>query len=184
MKLDDLIPSPEYTMRHSRAIRASAEDVWDALHQVTVSALPLTWTLEALRLVPARLARRMPTPLAGRSFLDITPIPVLFSDPPHAVVSGGLSQAWRITGGATPPALDAAGLRAWSHPGWLKVAMDFRLQLTEQGTLLGTETRVHATDLKSGRAFARYWRVVRPAAGAIRHEVLKGVARRAEGDAD
>ena len=50
--------------------------------------------------------------------------------------------------------------------------MDYRLQLTDQGTLLTTETRVHATDPKSDRAFARYWLFVRPPAGAIRHEVF------------
>lgn len=184
MILDDLIPDPRYRMRHARDIRAAAADVWDALHSVTVSALPLTWALEGLRLVPARVARRSPPPLAGRTFLDITPIPVLSADRPHAVVSGGLTQAWRIAGGATPPALDAASLRAWSEPGWVKVAMDFRLQPTDHGTRLSTETRMRATDQHSGRAFARYWWIIRPAAGAIRSEVLRGVARRAEAGVD
>jgi hypothetical protein len=46
--------------------------------------------------------------------------------------------------------------------------------------LLSTETRVLATDPKTRRAFAAYWFVIRPSSSAIRREVLKVVARRAE----
>jgi hypothetical protein len=118
--------------------------------------------------------------LAGRSFLDVTPIPVLFSERPNVVISAGLSQAWRLLGGLTPPQLDAAALRAWSQPGWIKAGMEFRLEPTRVGTLLSTETRVLATDPRSRRAFARYWFLIRPSSGAIRREVLRVVAQRAE----
>lgn len=184
MDLDDLIASPRHTLRHCRAIEASPEDVWDALHQLPVSAFPLTRGLEALRLVPARIAGRPHPSLAGRSFLEITPIPVLFSDRPRMVILGGLSQAWRLTGGARPPALNAAGLREWSQPGWVKVAMDFRFEPTGAGTSLSTETRVIATDRRSDRAFGRYWLIVRPAAATIRREVLRVTAQRAEAGTD
>ena len=40
--------------------------------------------------------------------------------------------------------------------------------------------RVLATDPKTRRAFAAYWLVIRPGSSAIRREVLKVVARRAE----
>lgn len=60
--------------------------------------LTLTW----LRHAPAKLAGRKEQPLAHRTFLDETPIPVLFSEPPHVVISAGLSQAWRLFGGTTP----------------------------------------------------------------------------------
>jgi hypothetical protein len=178
--LDDLIPRPRYTLRHARAINASPEDVWDELHELPVSAFPLTWSLEVLRLLPARIAGKTHPNLAGRSFLEITPIPVLFSRRPRIVILGGISQAWRLGGGATPQALDAAGLRGWSQPGWIKVAMDFRLERIHQRTSLRTETRVIATDPRSERAFARYWLIIRPAAAAIRREVLTVTARRAE----
>jgi hypothetical protein len=79
-----------------------------------------------------------------------------------------------------PPHLDAAALRAWSQPGWIKAGMEFRLEPVPAGTLLSTETRVLATDPKTRRAFAAYWFVIRPSSSAIRREVLKVVARRAE----
>ena len=130
---------------------------------------------------PACPAFRQEARAAGRrSFLDVTPIPVLFSERPHVVISAGLSQAWRLLGGSVPPHLDAAALRAWSEPGWIKAGMEFRLEPVPAGTLLSTETRVLATDPKTRRAFAAYWFVIRPASSAIRREVLKVVARRAE----
>jgi hypothetical protein len=180
MNLDDVIPEPQHRSRHSRVVGAPSEVVWDELHAVTMSALPLGRTLEAVRLLPARLSGRLHQPLAGRSFLDVTPIPVLFSERPCVVVSAGLSQAWRLLGGSTPPRLDAADLRCWWQPGWIKVGMEFRLEPTPLGTLLSTETRVVATDARTRRAFATYWFLIRPGSGAIRRELLRVVARRSE----
>jgi hypothetical protein len=180
MNLDDVIPNPQYRICHSRVVGAPPSVVWDELHRVTKSTLPLGRALEAVRLLPARLTGRRHQPLAGRSFLHVTPIPVVFSERPEVVISAGLSQAWRLLGGLTPPRLDAAALRAWSQPGWIKAGMEFRLEPTGLGTLLSTETRVLATDPRTRRAFATYWFLIRPSSAAIRREVLRTVAHRAE----
>ena len=60
-------------------------------------ALPLGYALEAVRLIPARLAGKKPKPLAGRTFLDVTPIPVLFSERPRV---GHIPQASARRGGS------------------------------------------------------------------------------------
>lgn len=180
MTLDDLVPDPEYRMCHARSISAPPTAVWDELCRVTMSALPLGYALESIRLLPARLAGRRHQPLAGRTFLDVTPIPVLFCHPPRVVISAGLSQAWRLLGGLAPPPLDAVALRAWSQPGWIKVAMEFRLEPTAAGTRLSTETRIAATDPRTRRLFAAYWFFIRSSSGAIRREVLRVVGHRAE----
>ena len=180
MTLDEVVPHPQYRMCHARTVSAPPAVVWDELSQVTMSALPLGYALESIRLLPARLAGRRHRPLAGRTFLDVTPIPVLFCQPPRVVISAGLSQAWRLLGGLAPPLLDAAALRAWSRPGWIKVAMEFRLEPTATGTRLSTETRVVATDQRTRRLFAAYWFFIRPGSGAIRREVLRVIGGRAE----
>jgi hypothetical protein len=180
MKLDDVVPDPHHRMRHRRIVHAPAAVVWDELHQVTLAALPVGRALEGLRLVPARLFGRKFRPLGTRTFLDVTPIPVLYSEGPHVVISAGLSQAWRPLEGSTPPLLDAAALRAWTGAGWIKVGMEFRLDATPAGTLLSTETRIRATDPRTGRLFAVYWFVIRGSSGLIRRELLRVVARRAE----
>jgi hypothetical protein len=180
MNLDDVVPDPHYRMCHSRVVRAPLTVVWDELNRVPMSALPLGRALEGVRLLPARFAGRKHPPLAGRTFLDVTPIPVLFSESPHLVISAGLSQAWRLLGGSTPPLLDATGLRNWTDAGWIKVGMEFRLESAPTGNLLSTETRILATDPRTRRAFAAYWFIIRPGSGAIRREVLRIVAHRAE----
>jgi hypothetical protein len=183
MTLDEVVPHPQYRMTQCRTVSAPPAAVWDELCRVTMSALPLGRALEGARLLPARLAGRKRRPLAGRTFLDVTPIPVLFSERPQVVISAGLSQAWRLLGGETPPRLDAAALRAWSDPGWIKVAMEFRLAPAPAGTRLSTETRILATDPKARRSFAVYWFLIRASSAAIRREVLRVVARRAESHA-
>ena len=180
MYLDDVIPEPDHRICHARVIRAPMTVVWDELNRVPMSALPVAHALEAARLLPARLAGRRHPRLAGRTFLDVTPIPILFSERPHVVLSAGIGQAWRLLGGPTPPRLDAAALRAWTEPGWIKVGMGFRLESGRAGTVLRTETRVVATDPRTRRAFAAYWFVIRGSSGTIRREVLRVVAHRAE----
>jgi hypothetical protein len=61
--------------------------------------------------------------------------------------------------------------------------MEFRLESIPVGTLLSTETRILATDPRTGRSFAAYWFLIRASSGAIRREVLRVVARRAESPA-
>ena len=97
---------------------------------------------------------------------------------------GGALQAWRLTGGEQPPELDADGLRAWSEPGWVKAAMDFRLTPRGNGTELSSETRVVSTDDATRRRFARYWVFVQPGSTAIRWEVLTAVELRAKAAVD
>jgi hypothetical protein len=58
--------------------------------------------------------------------------------------------------------------------------MEFRLEPIPGATLLSTETRVLATDPRTRRAFAAYWFLIRAGSGAVRREVLRTVAHRAE----
>jgi hypothetical protein len=180
LNLDNVVPNPQFRMCHSRVIAAPLAEIWDELNTVPMSALPLGLVLESLRLLPAKPSGKKHPSLARRTFLDVTPIPILFSEPPHVVISAGLSQAWRLQGGSTPPVLDAVGLREWTGNGWLKVGMEFRLESTPKGNLLSTETRIQAMDPETMRAFTAYWFVIRPFSGVIRWEVLRVVAHRAE----
>jgi hypothetical protein len=181
--LDDIIPDPDQRLRRARTAAAPVETVWDQLHGVTMQALPVTRMLEGLRLLPARLAGARRRPLTGRTFLEVTPLPVLHTEPPRLVISAGLSQAWRPLGGSRPPVLDAEQLRAWTEPGWIKAGMEFRFEPVPGGTRMCTETRVLATDARTRRAFAAYWLLIRPWSAAIRREVLRVLARRAEASA-
>ena len=71
---------------------------------------------------------------------------------------------------------------AFDRAGYAKMAANFRLAPTAGGgaVRLSTETRVACTDASSARRFARYWRLVRPASGAIRRSWLAAIKRRAK----
>ena len=179
MDLDDVVPVADHVTRQARVIDAPSSVVWDELHRSKLSGLPLTLVLGGFRALPVLLAGRGHGGL-DRTFLDVVPIPQLSSEEPRAVVFGGVLQPWHLTGGEQGPVLDAAGVREWSEPGWVKVGMEFRLSPTVGGTRLSCETRVAATDPKSRRRFGRYWLIVGPGSSAIRWELLTAVALKAE----
>ena len=183
MDLDDVLPTPDHVTRQSRWIDASPEVVWDALHEVRLTGLPVTLVLSGIRFLPVLLAGGGRGHLHDRPFIDALPVPLLSSSPPESVVFGGALQAWRLTGGARPPTLDSGGLRGWSEPGWVKAAMDFRLTPRGNGTELSSETRVVSTDDGTRRRFSLYWLFVQPGSTAIRWEVLTAVQLKAEAGA-
>ena len=115
----------------------------------------------------------------GASLHD-APVPLLTVHRRREVLAGGVMQPWKLRGGGRPPALDAAGLRTFHAPGWVKCAVDFVLEPDGAGTVLRTETRVIATDAVTRVRFALYWLAIRAGSGLIRREILRSVARRAE----
>ena len=179
MNLDDVVPDADHVTRQARDIDAAPAVVWEELHRLKLSSLPVSLVLGGVRALPGLLTGKWHGTL-DQTFLDVVPVPVLSSEPPTAVVFGGVLQAWKLTGGQQPPALDAAGLREWAEPGWVKVAMDFRLTPARGGTRLNSETRVLATDAEARRRFGLYWLVVGPGSSATRWEVLTAVALKAE----
>jgi hypothetical protein len=179
MDLDDVVPVAEHVTHQSRVIDAPAPVVWDELHKLKLTSLPVSLVLSGVRALPVLLAGRWRNAL-HRTFLELIPIPELSSEPPRAVVYGGVLQAWRLTGGEQPPALDAAAVREFAEPGWVRIGMEFRLTPSLGGTRLSSETRVVATDAATRKRFDRYWLVVGPGSSAIRWEVLTAVALKAE----
>ena len=180
VQLDEFLPEPDHTTRQSRWIAAPPSVVWDALHEVKLTGLPVTVVLSAARFLPVLFSGKGFGELHDRPFLEVLPVPPLSSEAPSSVVFGGALQAWRLGGGEEPPKLDASGLREWSEPGWVKAGMDFRLTPVGNGTELSSETRVVATDDASRRRFRLYWVFVQPGSTAIRWEVLTAVALKAE----
>jgi hypothetical protein len=182
LTLDDLMPDPHFRERHGRRIDAPPAAVWRALEELRLGDLALSHALMGIRLLPARLAGRKKAPrmVSGR-LLEEGPVPVLATDPDRAVLAGGVLQPWKITGGEDPPELDAAALQAFAEPGWVKVGFDFVLEPDGSATRLTTETRVTATDPGTRTRFRVYWTIIRAGSGLIRRDMLRAVARRAEG---
>jgi hypothetical protein len=65
-------------------------------------------------------------------------------------------------------------------PHGLEIAFDFRAEPRPHGSLLTTETRVHALTPRARRLFRAYWLVVGPFSALIRRRWLKAIAHAAE----
>jgi hypothetical protein len=170
--LEELLPRYDRRECHARTIAATVPVVWAALNDLTMTEVPLTRWLMALR--SAGRAR-----LSGR-VIDALPPRLINSVPGRELVLGSIGQYARLrprqgSGPATPTAF--AG---FSQAGWSKVAMNFRLTPDGTGTVLSTETRVVSGDAATRRRFAGYWLIIRVGSGLIRREMLRSVARRAE----
>lgn len=181
LTLVDLVPGPDFSERHELRIAAPPAAVWAALQDIRLDDAALSRTLMGIRLLPARLAGR-PSRMASGRLLEEGPVPVLGSDPGRSVVAGGAMQPWKLTGGDDPPQLDAAQLRDFTKPGWVKAAFDFVLEPDGDGTRVSTETRVTATDAGTRARFGLYWKLIRVGSGLIRRDLLRVVARRATGN--
>jgi hypothetical protein len=170
MTLDDLLPAPDWAERHSRGIAAPPPVVLTAAREVTVVEMRLAAVLLALR----GLGR--PPPIPFTTALEKGVGGTWLESAESGDVWAGVLRPWR---NQSHPIADRDALLAFDEPGWVKVAMDLTATPRGAGTLLSTETRITATSDDARRIFGRYWLVVRPGSGLVRHSLLRAVERRA-----
>jgi hypothetical protein len=171
--LQRLLPEYDRHEVHSRWIKAGPEAVWTALQEVTATDLPL-----ARVLMLARSAGRVR--LKG-SLPELRPaLQPLFQTEGREVVRGLITKAWRPTPTTKALAGGPDAFAAFDEPGWVKVAIDFRLTPERGGTRVSTETRCKATDGRTRAVFGVYWLAIRAGSGLIRRETLAAVGRHAE----
>lgn len=165
MLIDRVIPAFEFVERHATAIPAEPATVYRALHQVDFAGSPTIRILFGMRgLAPrfrqssGRMRARLEDFLAAGFLL-------LDEQPGQEVVLGVL---W----GRRSPGVDGRGFASFEEPGHVKAVLNFAVRPHDSGTLVTTETRVHATDEAARRRFARYWLVVGPFSALIRRRML------------
>jgi hypothetical protein len=170
--LDRLLPEYQFAERHKTLVRANRQEVWRALHEVTPTEMALTRILFGVRTLPARLAGARRAGSAGPWLPSLlrSGFKVMAETPEQELVLGTSGRFWERR--ARP--------RPQPDPGGAVAAMDFRLEDTQGGTLLTTETRVAVEDQAARRRFAFYWVVIRIGSGLIRRDLLHAVRRRAE----
>ncbi len=179
-RLDTFVPEFEFFERHRTLVRAPCDRTYRAVREVRVSEIALFRTLTWLR----RMGRSGPASILNApERIPILEVATrsgflwLADDPGREVVVGTLVVLPRGAGRPRGP----DDFRALDAPGYAKAAMNFRLTPAERGCAVETETRVHATDARTRRTFARYWRVIYPGSALIRRMWLRGVRRHAEG---
>jgi hypothetical protein len=177
--LDAILPEYDFVERHRVGTAASPDACLAGVKEATPAEMPLVRALFALRSLPALISRGRGLPSAkGRPLADqmvefgFVPL----ADDQDEIVLGFVGQPWQLSGGSMPRLGSGEEWRAFSEPGYVKAAMNFRAT----PGMLATETRIHATDPGSRRRFARYWRLIRPGSGLIRRSWLRAAKRRAE----
>lgn len=185
-ELDPWLPRWHFRERHERTIGAAADHLFDALPSVDLADSPVVAPLIAIRLLPAKLARRAPpagptidlAQLTMRAFLANGFVELARDRPRHLVV-GMCGAFWRAAGGLVPVAPEA--FAAHATPGTARLAWGFFFVPDAAGTRVVTETRIECADAAARRAMRAYWWLIRGPSGLIRREILRLLARSAGG---
>jgi hypothetical protein len=172
MLIDEFLPRFEVVQRHALSVDAPVPRVFEA-----VRGFDLAGSRVSRMLFRARGLLR-PGPL-GLDQLLYRGFVVLGEEPPGELLLGLVGRPWTPLGGVVQR-LDADGFRAFDRPGFAKVAWNFTVGARGSRSRVETETRIHCTDERSRRAFARYWRLIGPFSGLIRREALRSIRRGAE----
>jgi hypothetical protein len=164
--LSEALPEYDFRERHARRVEAPPERVFAAVRELRADDTPVVRILFRVRGLRGDASRPIFEQMGRLGF------EVVAEEPGREVVLAAIGQPWRLRGGRRPRGVD---FRTFADPGYAKMALAYRY---ENGTL-STETRVQLTDARSRRSFRRYWLVVRPFSGLIRHAWLRAIARRA-----
>ena len=179
-ELDRLTPTFQFRERHSTTVRATPERAYRAIRDVTAAEIVLFRTLTWLR----RLGRPGPESVLNaperRPLLDVatrTTFLTLADGPREIVVGTVVVAPPRAPRPSTPEEfIDLAG-----RSGYALATMNFSVDPLSDGTcVISTETRVYATDERSRRRFAAYWRLINLGSAFIRVMWLRAIKRRAE----
>jgi hypothetical protein len=180
--LDDVMPVWQFDERHSIAVDASPERVYQAIREVRADEILLFQTLTTIR----RLGRPGPESILNapekKPLLDVatsTTFLLLAEVRPRELVVGTVvaaTQEARRTGGLSRD-LFFRKLR----PGVALAAMNFLVVGDgAHRSVVSTGTRVFANTPATARRFAVYWRLIHPGSDIIRRMWLRAVKRRAE----
>ena len=179
--IDDYAPEWEFDERHSRRIAAPPDRVYAATRSLRARDIrffrSLTWLRRFGRPLPPCILHAPP----DRPVIDTAVdggFVLLAEDVPRELAIGAvvIGQG-RLTRPLTPSQFGAL-----ARPGFAKATMNFLIASDGAGgSIVTTETRVHATDPRSARRFAMYWRIIQPGSGLIRRMWLRAIQQRAEG---
>ena len=176
-RLDHVMPRFQFREQHERRAKASPEQIWRALFEVTAGEIRFFRTLTWIRRFGRRGGEDILNAPPRRPIFDValgSSFITLAEEPPREIVIGTVVISPR---GADQP-LTAEGFRTLERAGYAKAALNFSIERVPGGALVTTETRVFATDAETRRRFAAYWRVIYPGSALIRRQWLRAVERR------
>ncbi len=180
--LDRVVPTPALLEVDEIDLAIPPARAWELLRHGDLGGSPLIRALFAVRTLPERIGGRTKSEATLRidDLKSSTTHPgfqVLIDEPEREVVVGAIGKVWHLD---IPfvHAIDADAFRAFSEPGFAKVAWAIRVSPRgERDSHVEIEVRVDATDQDSWTKFRRYFSIIGPASRFIRTSLLSSLAR-------
>lgn len=177
MLLDQIMPTWHFRSHHSAVVDAPAARVAEA-----VESLHLDRDLSPLtRLLFRARGLSCPSGADPRNALTSIGFSVLGEQPGREIVFGIAGKFWAPREMANLARMhDARAFIEFDRPGEAKSAMNILVEpISDDRTLLRTETRVSCTDHRARLLFGAYWTLIRIPSGCIRRDMLRAIARHA-----
>lgn len=186
-QIDGLMPTYSFNELHEVRIKASPDEVKEVFRVTGVNDIPIVHLLMKIRGIADEdvdLSDRASSNKAGTDTFT-TPDFNFFVVAPDEYIAVMILKPTMISGNKEKPAPPEISTLeqfiAFNEPGYMKVAINFRIiGIENKETLLTTETRVDGTTKTDSYVFGRYWRVVYPGSAIIRRVWLDTIKKKAE----
>ncbi len=186
-QIDGLMPTYSFNELHEVRIKASPDEVKEVFRVTGVNDIPVVHLLMKIRGIADEdvdLSDRASSNKAGADTFT-TPDFNFFVVAPDEYIAVMILKPTMISGNKGKPAPPEIStieqFRAFKEPGYMKVAINFRIiGIENKETLLTTETRVDGTTKTDSYVFGRYWRVIYPGSAIIRRVWLDTIKKKAE----
>jgi len=133
--------------------------------------MPIVRALFTMRRIPYSKEMTM------REFFGTPPFLILEEAPEQEVVIGTAYRLWRLREHPSTP----GEFRAFTKPGSMQAIANFRVDSTESGSLMSTETWLATFGSMASWLFRAYWLIVGLFSALIRREFLRVARKMAEG---
>ena len=172
--LNEFVPEFEQRIVQQIAVRATPEEVRNAIETMQLADMPLAAILAKIRNLGRSLEDRDATFQQAAAGFGVVPI---VTKQAHEICGGLVGQFWKREYGIRM-LKNAEGFKAFAESAYTKAITNFWFDEYRDGrTTVRTETRVHSLGNKSRRRFHGYWSMMSLGIRIYLASVLRGVAR-------
>lgn len=186
-KIDGLIPAFAFNEYHEVKISAPVEKVKEVMQITGVKDIPIAHFLMKIRGIADEnvdMSDRAASNSSNSETISTPDFNFYNVSPDEWIAVMILKSSFISNDKQTPAPPEISSLEqfcSFNNPHYVKVAINFRfISLTNNETLLSTETRVNGITPKDSRIFGRYWRIIYPGSAIIRRVWLNTIKKRSE----
>lgn len=170
MLIDDFLPVYNFSKKHSLAIHANAETVFNVLKESDFNS----FLIKLLLMLRGIKVENFSLTLSEKNYFTL-----LGEDKDKEILFGIIGKFWKWKGGLFQ--IKREEYKDFSLTGFAKAAWGFSVLPAEPGkTIFNTETRVQCIGDSAKKWFSIYWFCIEPFSALIRKIILYRIKFRAE----